>query len=1032
MPIRRTIPAEVIIALSVFILLFCNEIRIMGTNSAMIVVLILHSCRFKCRESFTILASMVLALAALQAQTNAPFASACTPALVACPDQSVAVGSLLNLMGIASGGVPTWSVLSTPPNASAPVFSNQNSPGTGVTFSTVGGYVLQLQVSNGSNSSISSVVVFADPANNYGVPELVVWQQSVGGMAGNMLSTSSPPVSGVDGHVSIKPVSDGTTNSCVSFPTDCPAMVTPSPFQSLGFDGAVGPAFPAPYYSDLSAYTGFAPPATGSCLGNYQAAYSYPQGILATQMYQGVSSQYINVNSHVPQFGPYPTNPDPNSNSGGPSMIQGLDFGQFPSVYPWGDGDQSRTVRVSVLAKFPTASNTDPYGVFNVITLLMHDSTHNVAFYYTGTLIHPGEPTCSTGNHVDMGTGRTIFGLCLGTGSDYMSTMPGSDPYVATKTAQMQLFGYEISGSQFQAALNYVNSTCSCSLSLDVKDWYVSELLFDTESSWGPSDSTMSFGAAFQNLQASVVPGATSQRLTIQGPPGAMVSPRQFSFSAVQGQGNPASQTLSISNAASTGSQSLFWNVASDSCWLSVTRAFGQTPYLSNSGFELPGGAASPSVTVSVDTSSLTPVASPYHGNVIVTSTDPTQPVTVFPVTLTFTGNPPLSQPSLSVTPKAYSFYTLPGTSPSPANLSISNLALAGGQNLQWAISNQNSWLSLDGTPGSSDGVASTSGQVAPQATLSPAATGTVNSTSQSLSGTVQLTSNDPNNAIVSIPVNLVVSTSCAAVFTGTTTENCSALNQQSTANNSPVSVGAPVSYYGAMTMTGNVAYGDAPGMALYNAGGGTSASVSLDFYTTSFNNSIPQAKIKSIDDGNYSNNLTFWTKMPGSPANGVAEVMRITSSGNVGMGTTNPTQPLQMGSGAYVSGGGVWTNASDRNLKENFAPVEQADILRKIDALSVMRWNYKNEDPSVAHIGPVAQDFYSIFGMGGSSTAISTIDPAGIALAGIQGLDQGIQKRVAKILELNQQIDLSNREVRSLEERLTQMETRIEQLNNR
>jgi len=269
----------------------------------------------------------------------------------------------------------------------------------------------------------------------------------------------------------------------------------------------------------------------------------------------------------------------------------------------------------------------------------------------------------------------------------------------------------------------------------------------------------------------------------------------------------------------------------------------------------------------------------------------------------------------------------------------------------------------------------------------------------------------------------------CIAMFTGTTSTGCSAINQN--LSTGQVSVGS-TTYYGAMTMAGNVANGDAPGMALYNAGGGPGASVSLDFYTTSFNNGIPQAKIKSIDDGNYSNNVTFWTKMPGSPANGVAEMMRITSSGNVGIGTTNPTQPLQMGSGAYVSGGGVWTNASDRNLKENFAPVEQADILRKIDALPVMRWNYKNEDPSVAHIGPVAQDFYSIFGMGGSSTAISTIDPAGIALAGIQGLDQGIQKRVAKILELNQQIDLSNREVRSLEERLTQMETRIEQLNNR
>jgi hypothetical protein len=266
----------------------------------------------------------------------------------------------------------------------------------------------------------------------------------------------------------------------------------------------------------------------------------------------------------------------------------------------------------------------------------------------------------------------------------------------------------------------------------------------------------------------------------------------------------------------------------------------------------------------------------------------------------------------------------------------------------------------------------------------------------------------------------------CIAMFTGTTSTGCSAINQN--LSTGQVSVGS-TTYYGAMTMAGNVANGDAPGMALYNAGGGPGASVSLDFYTTSFNNGIPQAKIKSIDDGNYSNNVTFWTKMPGSPANGVAEMMRITSSGNVGIGTTNPTQPLQMGSGAYVSGGGVWTNASDRNLKENFAPVEQADILRKIDALPVMRWNYKNEDPSVTHIGPVAQDFYSIFGVGGSSTAISTIDPAGIALAGIQALNAegGLLDR--QLTKMEEQLRAKNQENQMLRERLGRLELLVEKL---
>jgi hypothetical protein len=111
---------------------------------------------------------------------------------------------------------------------------------------------------------------------------------------------------------------------------------------------------------------------------------------------------------------------------------------------------------------------------------------------------------------------------------------------------------------------------------------------------------------------------------------------------------------------------------------------------------------------------------------------------------------------------------------------------------------------------------------------------------------------------------------------------------------------------------------------------------------------------------------------------------------GNVGIGTTTPTLgPLTMASGAYVTSGGVWTNASDRNLKENFATLTPASVLEKIGQLPITEWNYRNEDPSIKHIGPVAQDFYALFNVGNSNTSISTIDPAGIALLGIQALDQ-------------------------------------------
>jgi hypothetical protein len=109
----------------------------------------------------------------------------------------------------------------------------------------------------------------------------------------------------------------------------------------------------------------------------------------------------------------------------------------------------------------------------------------------------------------------------------------------------------------------------------------------------------------------------------------------------------------------------------------------------------------------------------------------------------------------------------------------------------------------------------------------------------------------------------IAVTNDCVGMFSNSTNLVCSALTQGAFQGNPAVSIGALATYYGAMTLVGNVPLGDAAGMALYNAGGGGGASVSLDLYNTSYNGGIPQAKIKAIDDGNYSDHLTFWTSSP-------------------------------------------------------------------------------------------------------------------------------------------------------------------------
>ncbi|MEM7309683.1 MAG: tail fiber domain-containing protein [Planctomycetota bacterium] len=135
-------------------------------------------------------------------------------------------------------------------------------------------------------------------------------------------------------------------------------------------------------------------------------------------------------------------------------------------------------------------------------------------------------------------------------------------------------------------------------------------------------------------------------------------------------------------------------------------------------------------------------------------------------------------------------------------------------------------------------------------------------------------------------------------------------------------------------------------------------------------------------------------------------------NTGHVGIDRTNPNHPLHMGSGAHVTAGGVWTNASSRTLKENFVPVDARSVLQQVRALQLTRWNYRTEDDGVVHLGPMAEDFFEAFGLGASAVSIGTIDANGVALASIQALatenaelKTDLERTAAELAELREAV---------------------------
>ena len=144
-------------------------------------------------------------------------------------------------------------------------------------------------------------------------------------------------------------------------------------------------------------------------------------------------------------------------------------------------------------------------------------------------------------------------------------------------------------------------------------------------------------------------------------------------------------------------------------------------------------------------------------------------------------------------------------------------------------------------------------------------------------------------------------------------------------------------------------------------------------------------------------------------------------------------------GNGAYLTGGGVWTNGSSRSFKERFVQYRPAEVLEKILQLPVEGYFYKGTKEY--HITPMAEDFYRLFGTGvheiieTDSTGqlvrrpnpdvdkyLAASDVAGVALLGIQALHE-------ENAQLRQRVSDLERENAAWPARLERLETLMQRI---
>ncbi|MEZ5501717.1 MAG: tail fiber domain-containing protein [Halioglobus sp.] len=139
-----------------------------------------------------------------------------------------------------------------------------------------------------------------------------------------------------------------------------------------------------------------------------------------------------------------------------------------------------------------------------------------------------------------------------------------------------------------------------------------------------------------------------------------------------------------------------------------------------------------------------------------------------------------------------------------------------------------------------------------------------------------------------------------------------------------------------------------------------------------------------------------------------------------IGTGTVAAADTIAVWNGAHLTTGGVWTNASSRELKENIRPLSEEDANAALSGLSPVRFVYKNSRDE-EYVGFISEDVPDL---------VATNDRKSLSPMDIVAVLTTVAKeQAAKMAEKDGEIAALRDSLSRQDERMLQMEMALAEL---